>query len=74
VSDSKRLFSGPPILPWFRVDSKRPLKLQLKKARILEGMKLRAGGLLGAMLLPELRLVKPPAAAKRTDNTGRKSP
>ena len=74
MSDSKRLFSGPPILPWFRADSKKPLKLQLKNARILKGTKLRAGGLLGAMLLPELRLVKPPAAAKRTDITGRTSP
>ena len=62
MSDSKRLFSGPPILPWFRADSKKPLKLQLKKARILKGTKLRAGGLLGALLLPELRVVKPAAA------------
>jgi hypothetical protein len=63
VSDSKRLFAGPPILPWLRADSKKPLKLQLKKARILKGATLRAGGLLGSMRLPELRLVKPAAAA-----------
>ena len=66
MSDSTRLFSGPPILPWFRADSKKPLKTQLSKARVLKGVTVRSGGPRGAMKFPELRVVKPPAAAKKS--------
>ena len=65
-SDSKQLFKGPPILPWFRVDTKKPIKPQLLKARILKEVVIRPGGVRGPLRFPELFLVKPPTAAKLT--------
>lgn len=64
MNDSKGLFTGPPILPWLRVDSTKPIKSQLSKARVLKGRPLRTGGPRGAMKFPELHLVKP-SAGKR---------
>jgi len=62
--DAKKLFAGPPILPWFRVDTKKPVKPQLLKSRILKAVVLRPGGVRGPLRFPELFLVKPPVAAK----------
>lgn len=62
MSDSKRHFTGPPILPWLRVDSTKPVTAQLSKARIIKEKTLRTGGPRGAMKLPKLHLVKPAAS------------
>ena len=47
------MFSGPPILPWFRQNASKPLKVQLAKARIIEGSTKE-----GAYQFPDLRLAR----------------
>ena len=64
MSDSRKLFEGPPILPWHRVDTKKPITAQLSKARVLKGVTLRTGGPRGTLKFPDLRVVKPPAAKR----------
>jgi hypothetical protein len=56
-----------PILPWFRADSKRPLKPQLKKALVLKRVSVRKGGVRGALEFPALYLAKPPSGARRNE-------
>lgn len=64
LSDSKELIKSQPILPWFRVDSKKPIKPQLLKARVIKAVVIRRGGVRGPLHFPVLFLVKPPVAAK----------
>ena len=62
-------FAGPPILPWFRPDSSRPLASQLSKAMIVEAA--------ADLPFPELRLnrAKSPArpVRKKKKKSGRKT-